>query len=324
MGNGLFKLLGLGILAALVWQIGPREIARQIYGFGAWFAAICLLQLLWLSLGAAAWQKVQASLDGRIPLGILLRIKIIGDALNTLLPLANLGGDAARAGLMRSRVPLREGLAGVLTDKTFEFIGGILFMICGLGAALALPRLPDGFTLPALVGITALTLGIALFVLLQIRGFYTPLMGTVGRIGPLGRRLEARQADLRILEKNLQRFYTAGAGGMLTVALLHLSARFLGALEVWLIARVLGTPITLPETLFVSTAVTIGNTLFFIFPGTVGIYEGMHHLAMGSLGLYGPTGFSMGVLRRIRRMVFAAAGMLLYRIEQKQHRISPE
>lgn len=313
-----FNILGLGIFAFLIVHVGIREIKDQILRFGWWFFAICLLQMGWFCFQAAAWRIVQNNLSTQVSFLFLLRVKIIGEALNTMLPMANLGGDAARAYLIQHRVPMREGLAGVLVDKTFEFIGGILSMVAGLIAALTLPRLPDGFTPPAVVCLVVLVVGITLFILLQIKGFYSPLLHTVGRFRAVRRFLEQREEEFRTLDQNLRRFYTAGMGGMLLVSLLHLIPRALGAMEVMVIAHVLGAPINFLEALFVATAVTISNTIFFLFPGEWGVSEGMHLLAMSSLGLSNSVGFTMGIIRRIRRLIFVGIGMVFYRFGRRR------
>ena len=112
--------------------MGWRTILDNIAHFGGWFAVILLVQMGWVVLQAASWYIIQNSLFQRAPFLFFVRIKIISDTMNTVLPTANLGGDAMRAYLIKPRIPLKEGVAGIVVDKTVESIAGTLFMACGI------------------------------------------------------------------------------------------------------------------------------------------------------------------------------------------------
>jgi uncharacterized membrane protein YbhN (UPF0104 family) len=93
---------------------------------------------------------------------------------------------------------------------------------------------------------------------------------------------------------------------------LHFAARVLGAAEVYVIVRVLNAGVSALQSLFLSTGVTIINTAFFVVPGQFGVMETAHVLVLQSLGFPAALGLSIGVIRRIRKLVTSGLGLILY------------
>jgi hypothetical protein len=54
------------------------------------------------------------------------------------------------------------------------------------------------------------------------------------------------------------------------------------------------------------------NTVFFLMPGQWGVAEGSHLFILRCLGYPPAVGLGMGIIKRVRKLAFAALGMLLY------------
>ncbi len=191
--RGLLTGVGVAVLLYLVYRMGWRTIVANITHFGGWFAVILLVQMGWVALQAASWYIIQNSLSPRAPFLFFVRIKIISDTMNTVLPTANLGGDAMRAYLVKPRIPLKEGVPGILVDKTVESIAGTLFMAIGILIAVLFFPMPRALVIPALACLLVLLAAIALLVFFQFRGFYRSSMALFGWIPPLRRLLRKRR-----------------------------------------------------------------------------------------------------------------------------------
>ena len=89
-------LVGIALFCYLVIDMGAATIAAQLSRFGWWFAAVCVLGASWLLLQTLAWRTMQREQFKGVSLVYLFNVKFISDALNTLLPSANLGGETAR------------------------------------------------------------------------------------------------------------------------------------------------------------------------------------------------------------------------------------
>ncbi len=308
--------LGVGVLIYLVWRMGWRTTLENVVAFGAWFAVILFLQMIWVVLQAVAWAVIQNSLSPRAPLAYFVRIRVIGDTMNTVLPAANVGGDAMRAFLVRSRIPLKEGVAGVLVDKTVESVAGVLFMASGLLLSMAFFPVPQTLAVPAVVSLLVLLTALALLVYFQLRGFYQPAIALVGWIPAARRFLQAKQAVLLVLDENIRRLYARRGSAIPLATALHTAARLLGAVEVVIVLWVLGAPVGFLGAWFISAAITVANTMFFVIPGHWGVQEGMSVLVLTTLGISGPVGLSLAIIRRIRRIVFLGFGLLVYHLEK--------
>ena len=303
---------GLLLLAALVLKIGLAAVLGYLGRFGPWFLVIIGISFLWLFLQACAWHIIQSTHFGPVPLRRLFRVKIISDSLNTLIPSANIGGDAARPFLIRGHAPLKESIPGVLADKTVEALAAALFLATGFLLSLLLLRMPSWMNTAAavLLGVTAA--GLAGFVLLQLKGSRWTLARLGRVVPPVARFAAQRRESLEELDANLRLIYRGLSPRTAAAVGLHYASRLLGAVEVLVILRVLGAAATPLQALFTSTNVTLINTIFFIVPGQFGVMESAHVLALQSLGFSAAMGLSLGVIRRIRKLVTTAVGLLLY------------
>ena len=308
----LLSAAGLALLVFLVIRTGADAVLGQVARFGPWFLAIVGLAFLWIFLQAWAWSIIQAAHFRPVPLLRLFRVKIIGDALNALLPSANIGGDAARAFLIRSDTPLKEGIPGVLVDKTVEAFAAALFLALGFLLGLTVVDLPGWVDAVAGAALALDAAGIALFIVLQLKGALWAV-DKVARVFPRVRRLVAgRERHIRDLDENICTVYKHLDGRIAAATGLHFASRCLGAVEVFLIMAVLGAPLTAVQSLFLSAGVTIINTAFFIVPGQFGVQESAHMLVLQLLGASAALGLSLGVIRRVRKLATTAVGLLLY------------
>jgi len=315
-----FLLSGAGLLlfVFLLLRVGTVTVLAHVARFGPWFLAILALGFGWLFAQACAWYLVQTAYFRPVPLLRLFRTKIISDALNTLLPSANVGGDAARAFLIKRHVPLTEGIPGVLVDKTIEYSASTLFLTSGFLISLLFIRLPGWMNEAAAICLGVTLLGIGLLVMFQVKG----ILWTLRRISKVVPRIrgfvDKREDHIRDLDANLRLVYGKFSWRTAAAAVMHFTGRFLGVAEVYVILKVLGAHASFLQALFTSTGVTIINTAFFFVPGHFGVMETGHVLILQSLGFSAALGLSLGVIRRIRKLATAGVGLLLFTLRKEK------
>jgi uncharacterized membrane protein YbhN (UPF0104 family) len=307
-----FVLFGIVLFCYLVVDMGAGTIMAQLSHFGWWFLVICLLGASWLFFQTLAWRTMQREQFKGVPLGYLFNVKLISDAMNTLLPSANLGGEAARLYFTRGFLNRKEGLAGVMVDKTFEYGAGIPFMILGFAVAWVGGFFPRPLVLPAVLCLGISLAGILVFAGFQLKGMH-PMLSAISRfLPPLRRWIEDRERQIRALGVHLVRLYRLPPARTLAAWGLHFLARLTGVLETILIMRVLGCPVDFARALFITAMIAGVNTVFFLMPGQWGVAEGSHLFILRCMGCPPLAGLSMGIIKRIRKLLFAAVGMLLY------------
>lgn len=315
-----YLLSGAGflLLVYLLLRIGAASVLSHLARFGPWFLVTIAIGLGWLFAQACAWYFVQAAHFKAVPLLPLFRAKIISDSLNTLLPTANIGGDAARAFLIRRYVPLTEGIPGVLVDKTIEFSMGFVFLSTGFLLGLLFVDLPRWMNIAAAACLAGSVLAMGVFVVFQMKGALWTLRRIAKVVPRVGRFVAKREENIRRLDRNLRLAYGRFDPRTVLAAVLHLSARIMGAVEVFVILRVLGRPVSFIEAVFVAAGVSIVNTVFFVVPGALGVMESAQVFILRSLGSSAALGLSLGVIRRIRKLATIAVGLTLFALGREK------
>lgn len=313
-------LSGAGVLlfVYLLLKIGTGTVLVQLGRFGPWFLVTVALALGWIFAQACAWSLVQAAYFRPVPLLRLFRAKIISDSLNALIPSANVGGDAARAFMIRRYAPLKESIPGVMVDKTVEFSAGALFLISGFLLSLLFIKLPGWMNTAAAVCLGASLIGIAILVVFQLKGVRWTLDRVAKIVPRVGRFAAKREEHISELDRNLRFVYRNLKPRTVLAALLHYSTRIMGAAEIYIILRVLGSQVTFIQAIFTATGVTIINTAFFVVPGHLGVMESAHVVILQSLGFSAALGLSLGLIRRIRKLATIAIGLILFTLGKEK------
>ena len=310
--KGALVLIGIALFCYLVIDMGAATIVAQLSRFGWWFAAVCVLGASWLLLQTLAWRTMQREQFKNVSLVFLFNVKLISDALNTLLPSANLGGETARLYFTSRFLSKKEGLAGVIADKTFEYAAGIPFMVFGFLVAWLGGFFPKPLVLPAVLCLVISLAGIVIFASFQLKGMH-PVLAAVSRfMPPLRRWIGERERQIRALGVHLVRLYRVRPSRTLAAWGFHFLARLTGVLETILVMHVLGSPVDLPRALFITAMIAGVNTVFFLMPGQWGVAEGSHLFILQSMGYPPLVGLSLGIIKRIRKLAFAVFGLLLY------------
>ncbi len=324
-GKGARSLLfaaGLGLFFYLIWRIGFDVLLANISRFGVWFLAIIAIGASWLFFQTWAWSIIQNAFFKKVPFLSLFRIKIIGDALNVLLPSASLGGEAARAYLLKKAVPLKEGIPSILFDKTVEFVASTVFLALGLLLGSLFVPLPEGLLAPTVICLAVTTAGVVLLVIFSVRGVCGALARITARFPRVRKWVEPRKEHLEALDENLRLLYRKGHLKTAAAIGIHFLGRLAGAAEVLIILRVLGAPVNLVQAVFIYSVIVIINTVFFILPGQWGVTESASLLLLEALGRPAAIGLSLGVIRRIRKLVFVGLAFGLYFIDNKSGEVS--
>ncbi len=307
----ILTVLGLLLLAVLIHRVGPEEVWANIRQVGYYFLLTCLIALGWIFLQSVAWAIVQSAFQP-VPFRVLLRARTMADGVTTLVPMsANVGGEAARAVIIRQYCPLREGIPGVLFDKTLESFASLVFLTTGLFVSILYLKIPERFKISALIVLASITVVITIMVILQLRGV-SGILQKLARIFPRGRQwLLEKEEILRQFDLNMRTLFRHSRLKLAVAFILHFASRWLGVLEVYVIVRALGWPAPLVKILFMSVFVVIVNTAFFLIPGQWGAAEGASLLAATTVGYPAAVGLSLGLVRRARKVVYALITVIL-------------
>jgi glycosyltransferase 2 family protein len=307
LARPLLVLGGLGAIAYLLHQLGVRAVWDSLRALG-WRLPIVLLcsSSMAAILDTLGWWVLLR--DRRLPLLLLLRARLAGEAVNLTTPTASVGGEPLKAYLLRPHVPLAEGLASIVVDKTTVVAGQVLLLLFGLVLAMfVLPR-SSGLVV-AMQALCAVQIGaLTGFILVQTLGIFGGGGRFLGRIGVA--RADRYQEGLDAVDRSLRRFYREHASRVLGSTMLHTAAWVSGALEIYLFLVFVGFPSSLVPSLIIEAFSTAVKFASFMIPASLGALEGGHVAAFSALGLGGATGLSYTLVRRLREAIWGGIGWL--------------
>ena len=304
-----FVLLAIGttLCIGLVWRTGVGPVLST-FGTLSWRLPLllCFPACLMIACDTLGWRF--SFRRDRVPFRTLFSARLAGEALNITTPTASVGGEAVKAWLVRSHVPLTESLPSVVIAKTTITIGQTLFLL--LGIAVAWPILPAGSRLlRSMQSLLVLEcVGTAGFVAVQVLGATGGIGRLLQRLGLLGR--EDREPVLRQIDRAFVHFYRQEPRRLGLSIGWHLAGWVLGALEAYCILQVLGFPVSLGlATMIDAFGAGVGFAAFFI-PARLGAQEAGDVAVFTALGFGAPAGLAFSLVRRLREVLWAAVGFL--------------
>jgi hypothetical protein len=311
--NATLLFLGLGLLTFLIWKVGPAELVKEVQAVG-WGGVMALI----LAEGAG---NLAHSLGWRYCLGRsgppvsrwrLFRMAMAGFAMNYLLPLASVGGEASKAALLMSSRSSSEALGSVLLDKLATAIAHLLLALLGASLVVWYARLPVQMVVAMVVSTVLLAGGIGIFLLLQRHGKLGSLLRwLVDRQlgGGLLRQVSRRLSDVDCV---LRRFYNEQPMDLLRSVAWHLLGHSAGLIQAWLFLRLGRQPTALLPVACAGLLSLWFDLLTFAIPLNLGGLEGSRMVALKAIGNNAATGIAFGISLRIAQLFWVGFGLVSY------------
>jgi uncharacterized protein (TIRG00374 family) len=311
---------GVVLLGVLVSKVGLRAVLDDFRLVGWGIVPILLQELTAYVFNTIGWRYAFAAPPPEISFMRLLAIRLAGDAINSVTPTATLGGEVLRVRLLRDRMAAAPAMASVTIAMLGQTVAQALFVAAGFALLLAGSSLPAGMRPELLVGAIVMGGLAVVLVVAQRRGRFSPLVAGLRLIGleRLGARLRPAAARL---DGELAAFHAAGAGRFALSVASFVVGWASGLLEVALILFFLRIPVSVERVLAIEVlSIAIDGLLFFV-PAKIGTQEGGKVLIFTLLGLPPAQGLVFGLLRRVRELAWAAAGLTL--LSRLQSQLAP-
>lgn len=313
-------VLGVLILIAiLVWQ-GVGEVARALSGAGWALLLLVPIHGVIVLVNAVGWWVLFPS--PRPPLSTAIRIRWLGESVNQLLPVAQVGGEIVKARLMRRAM----GTAGEARGPEPGVVGGTvvvavtvagatqaLFGLMGVGLLLA--RLGRHQLVPSiLAGLGGFALLLGVFYWNQRRGLFGRLVLRMAWSVKAGSRARMAASAAEI-DEAVQALY--GRRGVVTASLgWYFLAWLLGTAEVWMAMRWLGVPVSVWDALLLESIGQAVRGAAFLIPGALGVQEGTY-LALGAFMGLGPgASLALSLAKRARELLLGLPGLAVWQLSE--------
>lgn len=308
---GLAAGIALFIIV-IVWQ-GIGDVAEALGRAGWGIVVIALFHLPPMWADAMGWRSLIPK-DLRPSRRTMFRDRWIGESINDLLPVLQMGGNVVKAWLLTERgVAVGRAGASVIIDVTLVVLSQILFTILGLG--LAAPTLGGGRPLlivTAGTGIMAMLL--AGFYFVQRRGIFSLAVLIAKRVlgTPEHTNLSVGAATI---DEEMKRLYD-NRRALFVSGFWHMMAWILGVGEVWFALRLLGHPVGIGTAFLFESLGQAIRTGAFAVPGGLGIQEGGYVLVGAALGIEPGVSLALSLARRVRELLLGIPGLATWQASE--------
>jgi putative membrane protein len=298
-----------------------------VLAHAGWFGilAVIVFHLPQMLFSALGWQAI-AGPEGPRPDGprprlrTYLLLRWIREAVNNLLPLAQIGGEFVVARLLQKRgVRLARAVGGTIADLMLEMGTQVLFTVLGL------------VLLVRLVGhseISDIATRALLIAALVVAGVFVALwLGLAAAIERavigLGRSFGwPATAEIGGLHDALTGCFRAPVRVTLA-AVWHLISWLLGGIEVCLILHFFGSDIGIGPGLIIESLGQALKAVGFAVPGAIGVQEGGYVVVCGLLGIAPETAIAASLVKRVREAVLGIPGLILWHRSEANAALAP-
>ena len=306
--------LGLAVALSLIAANHAGQIAAAIAGAGWGIVLVIALHLPQTAASALGWRPL--ILGARPGFPLLFRLRFVREAVNALLPVAQVGGDVVRARLLaQTGVPLDVSAASCTADLTMEMAAQAAFTLLGVAALFAGPRsqAAEGLAVGGAVAAVAVAAG---FLAAQRLGLVGRLSGLLVRLGERAR--WPALGGLQGLGEAVQRIY-AQPGRLAASGAVHLVAWLLGVLETGAGLWALRLHPSWREALVVESLGQVVRALGFAIPGALGVQEGGYVLICSLFGIAPSEALALSLIRRVREIALGVPGLMLWQWSEIRH-----
>ncbi len=270
----LAALIGVALLGGVLYQTNLGEVGRHLARLSMLeVVALVSIYLVGRLGGVVSWLLTMNVAVGPTWFLRLLRVHLIGCAVERVTPLAGMGGEPVKLAILKREygLGLREVTASLALTRITDLAAILLF--CGLGLATASSVAGGDSPLrePALGAVAFLVVAAASV-------FAVQRMRLVARGAPwLRRRLSGRALALAEAVVDIESKVVDAYGRRPGRLWLSVAATFfewvLEALLVWTCLRFLELPVSVPAAISIAAFALAVRTAFFFVPADIGTQE---------------------------------------------------
>jgi len=304
-------VIGALLFIVTLYYINLEETVESASRLGFALPLILVPGTCWHLLRTWGW-SVAFPDDTRPAFTRLFRVRLAADAIG-FFTIRGLTGEPLKVVLLYDRTAPQITAAAVALERMAFAVGGLA--IAALVSYFAVRRLPMSaawdtvFTLLSMGAV--LLLGSLVLIARRRTGDY--LGRLVTRLDSLlGRQLETSRIIRFILdvEDVLLDLLRGDRRRLVILTILPVVCYFIMAFEVWLVLWAVGESAGITEVLTIETFARLGSVASAAIPANIGALEASNAVPVAMLGLGG--GGALALARRIRAVLWAGLGLLLY------------
>lgn len=304
----------MALLAWLVVSSNIHRILADLARLGPGLVVILALEFVadgfntlgwWFTIPAAGRNGIYCR---------LFWVRSAGNALNQSIPAASLAGEPAKVALLSPRLPAPAATASVLASKLSFSLAKAIFIVAGMAMAWARLRMPRNISVPLLCGFILILIGIAIFLVIQVRGIGAGALRLLRRIGISARWIRSIEEWSHGVDYHLYDFYRARTEDLFRSMGAHFCAFGCGIIQILLMVRWLGLGYDPIAAVGIESFSTLVGFVGFVVPGSLGLQEGGKVVIFSAFGLPRSAAMAVGISFRLISLIEIAVGLAAFLI----------
>ena len=289
-----FYLLGGLVLALLIYKLDFETISRTLRDVGYSVFWVFASAILWVIVNS---YSVSFLVKHKVPFKTLLYIDLTGNAYNSIIPLAGMGGEPYKIKILSEHIGLDRASRAMIQNRLINSTTAFFYTsITTFLSLIYIPMEKNIYTLLLIAGCLSAVIGLVVS--------WLTLSSAPDKFGKF------------ILKKiNLLKEYKEeplATPAFLWASFWQMIGRALNMVEIYLIFIVMGFAPHFSEVFFVSCFLSISGAIFFMIPQNLGASEASVSTAFVILGYTATLGLSYGLIRRARVIFWALLGVALH------------
>lgn len=307
----------------MVYALGIEVIWDNIKKTGWWFLPVLGSWLVIYLFNAIAFKAIiqePAIPASNLPFRSVLKLTISGYAINYITPFVALGGEPYRIMELKPFLGIQKASSSVLLYSLMHMFSHVLFWLASI--ILILIYVPVNAIMVTGCAVMFVT-GVVLcywFSRVYKKGFTLSTFRVLAKIPGLKKKVgvfvaEKRQS-LEEIDYQITELYARRRDRFFKSLTFEFIARVVGCIEIFCTARAIGLNMSIVQSLIISSGSSLFANLIFFFPMQLGTREGGLALALKSVGMPASSGIFIGIIMRIREVVWIIIGLALMRISK--------
>ncbi len=289
-----FYLLGVVILVALIFNLELNVVAESMAAVGNKLFLVFSVAIIWI---LANTMCIRTLVRGKVPFADLLFNQMTGDAYNTIIPMAGLGGEPYKIKHLTQWLDWHTASRAIVVDRLIHATTGMAFSSICVGITLYMVEMEASYFVPLVVVASVFGLGAIAMVWLSLSSAPSRIAGYILKKLKI---VEEYRNDPVPSRMFFQAFFFKFLG------------RSFNLVEIYMMFMIFGLAPGFFDLTAVAGFIATSATLFFIIPQGLGVNELGISTALGILGFTASLGITFGLIRRARMIFWALFGVGLH------------
>jgi len=319
--SALFLGLGVIALGLFIWKLGWAPIADALVRFAPLFPLILLIEFLSNVGSTTGWYYAFSPAD-RPRLVTLQLVNFASLPLSGALPTGQ-AGEVLKANLLRGRVAGGDIVSSLVIYNSLHVATTALIMAIGPLVALVTGAFAvkiAGVLLLVSCGIAASMLGLGVLLRWGLFARVTRLLARLPWKAMKSAHLEGWAVDV---DRRFHAMWHERRRDLVLATAWLLAARVIQIGEVALILGVLTPDAGWLTAWMAFSGTALANYLLMVLPAREGFLEGSSYVVFEALGLSGVHGFTLELIRRLRKVAYQVGGLVLLLVLSRQKEYHP-